>query len=401
MINQQTSSLPDKAADETAFNFLDLLIVLARYKKLIIGSTLIVSVAAAAVCFMLPNVYRAATRLLPPQQAQSGAAALLAQLGGAVGAVAGSSAGLKNPNDIYIGMLRSRTIADNLIKRFHLERVYDTDALDKTREKLESHTSIVSGKDGLIEIAFENEDKRLVAPLTNAYVDELIKLTKVLAVTEASQRRLFFEHQLEQAKNNLANAEAALKGGLDSHGVISVDGESRAIVETVGRLRAQISAKEIQLNSMRAFVTSGNQEFKRTQEELNSLRSELANLENGRPGRDSQSASIPSKSVGLENIKILRDVKYYQMLYELLAKQYELARLDEAKDSSIIQTLDPAIEPERKDKPHRAIIIIISAVLTLFIGIGVALLSEAKRYALLNPACAGQWDKLKANLHWK
>lgn len=323
-----------------------------------------VALCAAAISFALPNVYRAGTKLLPPQQPQFGAAALLSQLGGVAGAAAGA-AGIKSPNDLYLGMLRSRTLADKLIAQYELKKVYGTDSQEKARKILEENSFISSGKDGLISIEVEDENQKLVAPLANSYAEELLKLTRVLALTEASQRRVFFERELEQSKNNLAKAEMTLKGALDSHGVISVDSESRAIVETVGRMQAQISAKESQLGAMRAFVTETNPEFRRVEEELKGLRAEQAKLENGR-GIASGNTGSRNKQVGLENIKILRDVKYYQMLYELLSKQFEVARLDEAKESSVIQVLDPAFNPERKFKPKRAIIVMLSTILAFF-----------------------------------
>jgi uncharacterized protein involved in exopolysaccharide biosynthesis len=241
----------------------------------------------------------------------------------------------------------------------------------------------------------------MVAKLANAYVEELLDLTKVLALTEASQRRMFYERQLEQTKNNLAKAEMTLKGALDTHGVISVDGDSRAVVETIGRLRAQISAKEIQLGSMQAFVTRNNPEFKRVEEEAASLRAELSRLENGRPATEAQRAAGENKQAGLENIQTLRDVKYHQMLYELLAKQYEVARLDEAKDASVIQVLDSAIEPERKSKPLRGLMVLMGAVLGLVAAIAWAFVIESKERALQNPERAAQLAKLKAYLRGK
>lgn len=391
-----TSPNPDEANRE--FNILDFMIVLARHKKLIIWLPVIVGIVAGAISFAMPNVYKAGTKLLPPQQAQSGAAALLSQLGGAA-SLAGAAAGLKNPSDVYIGMLKSRTTADRLIAGFNLQKVYGEDTLEQTRKVLEANSAINAGKDGLITIEVEDEDRKRAAQLANGYVAELIKLNKVLAVTEASQRRLFFERQLELAKDNLANAEMRLKGSLDTRGVISVDAESRAVVETVGRLRAQISAKEIQLSSMQAFVTANNPEYKRTQEELSSLRAELSRLENGRPGNEAESGAASGagagRQAGLENIKVLRDVKYYQMLYELLAKQYEVARLDEAKDTAIIQVLDPAVEPERKSKPKRAIIVVLSAVLAFFAAVAWAFVLETKNKVLAAPEGAQQWKELK------
>ena len=385
---------PDDQEEDVSV--LDLAIVLAKFKKTILGTTLAVGVAAALISLAIPNEYVAVTRLLPPQQQQSGAAALLSQLGG-ISAAAAGVAGLKNPNDLYIGMLNSRTVADQIIARFDLKKVYDLDTMDRTRKKLVSNTSITNSRDGLITIEVQDRDRKRVALLANGYVEELTRLTKTLAVTEAAQRRVFYERQLELAKNNLANAEMKLKGAIDTHGLVSVDMESRSIVETVAKMRAQIAAKEIQLNSMQAFVTADNQAYRQVQEELSSLRAQLSKLENG---RSTPVAAAPdtNRAQGLENIRVLRDVKYYQMLYELLAKQYEVARLDEAKDAAIIQVLDPAIEPERKSKPRRVIIVLISMALGFMGAIGYALMREARQKAMLNPKNAAKFEMLKSYL---
>jgi tyrosine-protein kinase Etk/Wzc len=374
-----------------------MLIVLAKRKKRIVFVPLAAAAVSLAVSLLLPNVYQATTKLLPPQQAQSGAAALLSQLGGASGLASGLT-GMKNPSDLYMGMLKSRTVADRLIASFDLKKVYDVKLMVQARLKLENNTLIASGKDGLITIEVEDTDPKRVAALTNAYVSELERLTTTLAITEAAQRRLFFQKELELAKNNLATAEIALKSGLDSNGVISVDIESRAIVETVERLRAQISAKEIEFNSQRAFLTDDNPTQQRTQEQLTSLRNQLSKLENGRnPGLDKNGHAAENQS-GLKNIKLLRDVKYFQMLYELLAKQFEGARLDEAKYPSVIQVLDKAIEPERKFKPKRALIVILSTLFGLLCAIAWTFIEEAKRRMLLLADTATRWDALKSHL---
>jgi len=395
-MTQSQTAAPEqlkKAGDE--IGLFDVLVVLARHKRRLLFFPLAAAVLSAGISMVMPNVYEASTTLLPPQQGQSNAAALLSQLGGLAG-MGGAAGGLKSSNDIYIGMLKSQTVANKLVAKFDLKKVYDTDSLEIARTRLEKSTTIGAGKDGLISIKFENQDKKLVAPLTNAYVSELFQLTKVLAVTEASQRRLFYEQQLEQAKNNLANVEGRLKNSLESRGVISVDTESRAVLETVGRLRAQASAKEIQLNSMAAFVTRDNPQYKQVQEELASLRGELSKLENGRGAADGKDSAPDARQGGLENTKLLRDVKYYQMLYELLAKQYEVARLDEAKDSSILQVLDPAVEPERKSKPRRAIIIVLSTMIAFILAIVSALVGDFRSRFLRSEQGATQWRELKS-----
>ncbi len=367
-------------------NLIDFLIAFAQRKRMLIGLPLAVTILAGGLSLLIPNQYKGVTKILPPQQAQSSAAAFLSQLGGVAGAAAGA-AGVKNPNDTYVGMLRSRTVADNLLKRFDLMKVYGKEYNDAARAKLAANTVIGTGKDGLISIEVEDEQPQRAANLANAYTEELQKLTKVLAVTEAAQRRLFFERQLELSKDNLANAEMTLKTTLGTRGVISVDSESRAIVETVARMRAQIAAKEVQLGSMRAFVTNDNQEYKQSAQELASMRTELAKLENGRPASGSQ-AGDGDRQAGLESIKLLRDLKYHQMLYELLSKQYEVARLDEAKDAALIQVLDKALVPERKSSPKRAIIALVAGLLTLFAAMAWVLLGATKARLLRNPANA-------------
>jgi len=371
-----------------------MLIVLARRKRVLIFLPLVSMIITAVASMFVADVYRSSATLLPPQQAQSSAAALLSQLGG-MGGLAAGVAGIKSPNDLYIGMLQSRTLTDTLINRFALKKEYETESLEKARKKLAENTAIATGKDGLITISVEGERKPLVTQLANAYVDELMKLTRTLAVTEASQRRLFFERQLEDAKNNLAKAEMTLKANLDTHGVVSVDANSRAIVETIGRLRAQVSAKEIELNAMDAFVTTNNPNYQRVAEQLKSLRAELNRLENGRP---SSSTDTPLTGAGLENIKSLRDVKYYQMLYELLAKQYEAARLDEAKDPGVIQVLDRAVEPERNVKPRRLLIVFLAGVIAIFAAILWIVVTEMISNIRSSPGGASQLEKLKRSI---
>jgi tyrosine-protein kinase Etk/Wzc len=374
------------------FGLMDVVIVLAKRKKQLVLWPIAAAVIAAAIALALPDMYRATTTLLPPQQQQASAAALLSQLGGVAG-MAGVPA-LKNPNDLYVGMLKSRTVADKLIEQFKLKQLYETESQEKARNLLDEQTVIAPSKEGLIKIEVIVRDRQLAARLANAYVSELLNLTRVLSVTEAGQRRLFFEQQLERSKNALTTAEIALKQALDKRGVISVDAESHAIVETAARVKAQISAKEIQINSMRAFVTESNPDYKRANEELISLRTELFKLENG---RGKSATDDNTTEAGLQNIKLLRDVSYHKMLFELLAKQYEAARLDEAKDPSIIQVLDSAVEPEKKFRPRRALIVITTFVLAFICSVFWAMLAEVKSRALRVPRNAARYAELRSS----
>lgn len=390
MNNEQKSVLRPVSGPES-FSVAEALKTLATHRKAVGGTTIAAAVLSTAIAFAIPPSYVATTTLLPPQQAQSGAAALLSQLGGAAGMVANAT-GMKSPSELYMGILKSRTIGDELVKKKGLLAVYETQSVEKAREELKERTVISSGKEGLITIAVEDHDKTRAAQIANAYVESLIEVTRVLALTEAAQRRLFFEKQLEATKNNLAAAELAMKRGLDTKGVISVDADSRTMVETTAKLRARISAKEVELHAMQSFVTENNNEFKRSQAELASLRRELATLENG-SGASDQIAAGDNKP-GLENIKLLRDVKYQQMLYEMLAKQFEVARLDEARENSVIQVLDPAVAPERKAKPRRSTIILASTAFAFAAALALSCLLERRKKALGLRVAAGNWKRI-------
>jgi capsule polysaccharide export protein KpsE/RkpR len=355
---------------------------------------------------LLPSIYTGTARILPPQQSASAASALLNQLGGALGGLgglgglAGGALGVRNPNELYVGMLRSRTVADNVISRFELGKLYGEDRLSDVRKRLEKDTTIAAGRDGIITIDVDDKDPKRAADMANAYVDELMKLTKVLAVTEASQRRLFFERQLLQAKDNLTAAEMVARKGLQKGGLAQVDAQGRSMIEVTARLRAQISVKEVQIGSMRTFAAEGNPELQRTQQELEALRRELARIEGSSPIAAVGKGEASGNS-GLDNLGRLRDVKYYEFLYELLAKQYELAKIDEAKDATVIQVLDKAIEPDRRSRPKRTQIVLVSGLVAGLLAVLWAFVIEGQESARRDPKQAARLEALKRYLRGK
>lgn len=392
---------PDSQAEDEV-GLLDLLIVLAKHKRSVLGVPFGAAVAVAVISLFLPNIYTGTARILPPQQSASAASTLLNQIG-ALGGLAGAGGGVlggRNPNDLYVGMLKSRTVADNLIARFDLMKIYEAGLQSAARNALQANTTIVGGRDGIISIDVDDKDPKRAAALANAYVDELTKLTKVLAVSEASQRRLFFERQLLQAKDNLTASEIGARQALQKGGIAQVDAQGRSMIEVTARLRAQISAKEVQLGAMRTFAAEGNPELQRTQEELAALRRELGRIEGVTPSGTLRKAEASDNS-GLDNLARLRDVKYYEFLYELLAKQFELAKIDEAKDATIIQVLDPAVEPDRKSRPKRAQIALLTALVALFIVIPWAFIREAAARAKATPGQVSRFDTLRRYLSWR
>jgi uncharacterized protein involved in exopolysaccharide biosynthesis len=377
---RQTLPRPPHAATGTdeEISLLDLLIVLASRRRTIFGVTAACAVVSVVVALILPKSYTANVVLLPPQQNSSIGEALAAQLGnlGSMAALAGSSLGMKNPDDMYVGMLKSRTVEDALVREFGLVQEYHARRFSDARNAFEHHAAVDdSGKDGLIRISVEDRNPRRAAQLANGYVSEFRHLSENLAITEASQRRLFFQQQLEQAKDNLANAEEALKRTEQTTGLIQLDSQARALIESAASLRAQVAAKEVQIQAMRTYATGENAQLIEAQQELDSLRIQLAKL--GGSEDSASSLIVPKGKVpeaGLEYVRKLRDVKYYEAIFDILARQFEIAKLDEAKEGSLIQVVDAAIPPDRRSSPKRALIVVLSTVVGLFLGILIALL---------------------------
>jgi uncharacterized protein involved in exopolysaccharide biosynthesis len=384
-------------ADEDEISLLDIAIVLAKHKRLVLGLPAIAAVLAVVVVLLMPKIYTGTTKILPPQQGQSAASAMMTQFGALAG-VAGATAGLKNPNDLYVGMLKSRTVADSMVQRFDLINHYESRLGSAARSELESASRISSGKDGIITIEVDDEDPKRAAEMANAYVEELIKLTDVLAVTEASQKRLFYERQLVLAKNNLAKAEIAARDALAKGGLAQVEAQGRALLETSARLRAQIAAKQVQIGAMRAYAAEGNPELLMAQQELAVMKNELAHAEGAAGGANEKNAP---EGKGLDNFVLLRNVKYNEFLFELLAKQYEFAKLEEGKNSAIVQVMDKAIEPDRKSKSKVALIVMLATLAAGFIAVILAFAKETLAKASQSADQVARLAAIRHYLRWR
>ena len=307
------------AADDAEGSLLDLLQIVADNLRLLVGGSLLTGLLALGVCFVIPPTFTASTSFMPPQQQASGAASLLSSLG-ALGGLAGAASGLKNPSDQYVAFLKSRSVQDALIDRFDLIKRYDEKYRQYATKELDQRARVKAGKDGLITVDADDEDPQFAATLANAHVEELGKLLSRLAVTEAQQRRLFFEKQLSATKDKLVKAEQAMRSSGVSASVLK--SSPVAAVEGLAKLKAAIAAQEIKLASMRGYLAESAFEFKQAQTELAAMRSQMAKLESADSG--SEAGGNDSSSY----IAKYRDYKYFETLFELFSKQYEIARVD-------------------------------------------------------------------------
>ena len=373
--------------DDDEISLLDLLQVIVDNLRLLVLGPLVCGLAALGYSFTIPPTYTAKTQFLPPQQQQSSAASMLASLG-ALGGLAGAATGLKSPADQYIAFMKSVSVQDALIERFKLVDKYEAKLKTDARMALTGSVRIASGKDGLIGVEVDDKDPKFAADLANAHVDELRILLARLAVTEAQQRRMFFEKQLAQTKDNLAKADLALKSSGISSSVLKSSPASA--VEAVARLKAGISVQEVKLGAMRNYLTESSPDFKQALSELASLKSELAKAEKDEPASQGMS----------DYVARYREFKYQETMFELFAKQFELAKVDESREGAVIQVLDIAEPPERKAKPKKAMIAIIAALasgfaLLLFVFIRSALQNayQDEETKLRMAALKGSWHR--------
>jgi len=396
-------SKDDAFEDEDAISLLDLLLVFARHKKKILLVPFLVGCAVAGYSLWVPEKFTATTTLIPSDRKQSSAMAMLNQLGPLAG-VAGSAIGGGSDSEVLLTMIKSRRIQDTLIESHGLQNGEGGKlTMVESRKELSKATVVSIGrKDGVITVSVENESPKKAAAIANDYVSELEKLSKELALSEASQRRAFLEKQLADAFTKLQAAENAMTASQQQSGLIQLDAQGQAIIEGIAALQAQIAAKEVELGAVRLFATDENPEVKQILTTIQELRKQLTNLERANPKAQQAGSSIlrtdQVPEAGMEYLRRTRDLKYAETIHQLIAQQYQMAKVDEAQNAPILQVLDAAIPPERRSYPKRAQMVLMSVVASAFLMCLIAFILEAKRQAQENPEQAEKIADLKANL---
>lgn len=380
-----TDITPNSEQDDE-ISLLDLLQTIVDNLRLLVLGPLVAGLLALGVSFLAPPTYTAAAKFLPPQQQQSAAASMLASLGG-IGGLAGAAAGLKNPADQYLAFLKSDSVQDALIERFKLKDRYEAKDKTDTRSALTANTRATSGKEGLIRVEVDDKDPIFAAELANAYVEELQKLLTRLAVTEAQQRRVFFEKQLTQVKDKMIAAEQALRATGISGNVLKSNPTSA--VAAVAALKAQVTAQEVKVGAMRGYLAETAPDFKQGLKELAALRNQL----------DKQEKDEPATAGQGDYVGKYREFKYQETLFELFAKQFELAKVDESREGAVIQVLDAAQAPEHKTKPKKALIAVMATLVTGFALLLFVFIRQALRNASKDPESASKLRSLRESWH--
>lgn len=371
--------------EDDGINLLELFVILAAHWRLLVVAPIATAAITLGAISLVAPTYTAQTTFLPPQQQQSSAASALASLG-ALSGLAGGAAGIKSPGDQYVALMQSAKVEDRIIDQFKLMDIYEAKYRYQARKILEGNVRIALGKkDGLITIEADAGNPKLAADLANQYVLELRRISSELALTEAQQRRTFFENQLKRTKIQLSEAQVFLQGSGFNAGALKA--EPKAAAESYARLKAEVTTAEVRLQTLRRSLSDSAPELQQQLGLLAALRAQLAKLES--------SVSSPNDS---DYVSRYREYKYQESLFEMFSRQYEVARLDESREGALIQVVDAATPPEHKSKPKRALITLMAAFATLAILVISLPIRHYWRKAINDPNNAEKFERLSAAL---
>jgi tyrosine-protein kinase Etk/Wzc len=402
-MNTVPAEPPQREDEFIPITLIQALTWLGEGKKFIIGLCAAATLGGLLYALIQPNIYTARTTLLPPSsQQQSGSAAALAALG-SLGALTGGSLAGKAPDELYVGLLKSDTVWRALDTSFDLRKRYKVDNFESLKQKISLYVRVSSDKkSGLISVEVDDPEPQFAAGFANAHSVEIVKLLSRLAVSEAQQRRVFFEQQLKDTKENLISAEQALLRVQEKSGMVVLDKQASAIIDAVSQLKTRIAEREIKLKVLRTTTTAENPDVRLLTSELSALRAELARMESHsvttKPDKNEGSVDIPIgqlPAAAIDYVRVLREVKFQESMLASMLKQFEVAKLDEAKDAPALQQVDVAMPPDRKSKPQRAIIVLATLLASLVLGCAMTLWRKSRQlHPHPTPADTQAWAQL-------
>jgi tyrosine-protein kinase Etk/Wzc len=394
--NNQLQDTPNSRMDEDEISLMDILLVIAKYNRFILAFTAISAILAFVYAIRQPVIYTSNALIMPPQAPLSQAGILMGQLsslGLGAGAGAGASAGAS------IGILiKSQKLAYQVVERLELQRLLKAKNIEAARNALASATRVTTNKDGTILIECSDKDPKMAALLVKTYVEELDRFNNEIAVTTASRTRLFLEKQLKLANESLSNVELVLKDSQKNTDLTPLELQTGSMANLIGTLRTQITAKELDLAGMKSFATEQNPSYRKTLLSLASLRAQLQNLENNSGPKKDAIVNNKLSKTGSVFLNAMRDLKYQQALVETLKKQYDVAKMDEAKDANLIQVVNEPLVPEQPSNPKRSVIVFFGGLIGLILSIIFAFILNSLNVAKQNPSSAERLNLMRRYL---
>jgi uncharacterized protein involved in exopolysaccharide biosynthesis len=339
----------ETANEDRTISVLDLMLVAARGKRAMLWGLLIGAVVGLIASALTPNTYKAKAEILPPSQVQSTLSAIV----GSLTAGATGSGTTKDPSDLWVGLFRSHGLQQRVVQQNELMRDYKVRNIPRAIRKLDNNTEIEGTKQGLIDLTVTDHDPNKAAAIANSYIDSLKWLNDNMAISEAAQRRLFWQQELERQKNALADEEAKLATIEHSTGLISMGAQENAMLTQITSIRAEITNRQVQLAALNTAATADNPEVKNLEAEIATLQESLKKLEAedtfAAGSVELTSSKVPELQI--QYVRQMREVKYHEVLFELGTRQYEAAKIDESRAAPIIQVVDRATPPISRTFP--------------------------------------------------
>lgn len=361
--------------DEDEINLLYLLVVILKRKKMIAVIVLVFILIAVVRSLGIQPKYLAETTILPPQQSNSNISQIL-RLSAASNLTAASLRTVKQ-NEVYVGMLKSRTIYDYIIDRFSLMESYKAKYKENARKKLAGSVTIKNRDDGIISLSVRDKDPRKAADIANAFIDKLKEMNQTFAITEASKKRLFYEEQLAKVKEALGRSEAAMQNFQKKTGVIKIEAQAEAVIGAITDLSAKIAAKEVELKVMKTYAEPRNPDLQKSEEAVMGMKEQLQKLKaKSEENQDLLVSTGSISEVSSDYAKKLRELKYNENLFEIMSTQYEAACMDEARDAIIIQVIDKAEPPAKSERSNLRLNVALAGVVGFFLAIFAAFFME-------------------------
>ena len=387
----QQIPLPPNSPEEDEIKLTDLLLVLLKRKTMILLLVVFAIVVSVILSLQIPNKYTATARILPPKDSSSGMSGILSQAGALGGLASQFIGGGKSTSDIYVGIMQSRTVADTLIKKFDLQKNYGQEFLADVYLTLTSRTKFeVSPTAQIVSVSVEDVDRERAAQMANTYIDALDQINRTVNTNEGQRKRVFLEKRLQSVKEDLARAETTLKEFQEKYKVVAIEEQAKATIGGAAAIIGQIIAAQTELEVLKQFGTERQNEAVMLSSKVEELQRHLSRMESGNPGKDVlQDSKVGNQAIpgfyipfdelpnlGLQLVRLMREAKIQEEVFKLLTSQFEVAKIEEAKDVNTIQVLDRAFPPDKKSGPKRGIIVIASTVAGFFVGVFMAFFLE-------------------------
>jgi uncharacterized protein involved in exopolysaccharide biosynthesis len=372
--------------DETIslFDYWD--VIVAR-RKLIGGLGAGAAVVTLIVSLLLPKYYESTASVLPQLESKEMGmlgALLMGSGAGAAGSMA-QNLGINlpsmpaTPTDIFVSIMKSRVMADDVIAKFNLMDRYREKTMVETREELADHVRITVTKEKVVKVAVEDTDPQVAADMANFYVSNLDRLNRTVNVSKAGQNRAFIERRLGETMESMAKAEEVLRDFQTKNKAVAVEAQSKVMIEAAAMIQAQITAQEVQSQVMGTYLSTDNPDLARIHSNIEELKKQLAMMESGKNGKGMlpaqerlHPAMVSVPELALQYARLFRQVKVQETLFTLLTSQHEQAKIAEARDTPTVQVLDTGIPADKKSRPRILLYTAVAGVLAIVIGVFLA-----------------------------